>query len=112
MFSIFDKGNRTMKKDADKNELSLEALLFRIIVFIAVVVGIVQFFNILYSGVHDVAKPINADNATEPTPAATDSLHKTERFIRPNVPLVMPDTVYQHKDLKEKEMIKPDKGVK
>jgi cytoskeletal protein RodZ len=105
-----------MKKETDKNEISLEALTFRVVVFVAVLVGIVQFFNIMYNSVHDQSPPTpknivqeekTTDNSTE-----KDSVKKEERFIQASVNLSKPEQVYEHKDLKEKEMIKPDKGLK
>lgn len=104
-----------MKKEADENQISKEALFFRVTVFIAVIIGIVQFFNILYGSVHDVPKVSNNNNNSlddNTTETPTDSISQNKRFIQPEINLIKPKDVYEIKSLKKDELIKPDTAQK
>lgn len=99
-----------MKKEEDNNQVSKEALFFRAIVFVAVIIGIVQFFNILYSSVHDVNYSTKefTNNSNNNQPSHSDSSKNQSKFIHPDVNLVKPDAIYENKSLKDEELLKPD----
>ena len=104
-----------MKKEAYENQISKEALFFRVTVFIAVIIGIVQFFNILYGSIHDVPKESNNNNNSPDdiaTETLTDSTKQVKSFIQPEINLIKPKDVYEIKPLKKDELIKPDTAQK